>query len=211
MKHPVVIAITGASGVIYGLRLLEVLIEKEIEIALSISESGQKVLAHELGVNIDLKQFRLADLIAGVDDSKLQYHHYKNFMTPIASGSFRTSGMVVCPCSGSTLSGIATARSGNLIQRAADVHLKENRKLILVPRETPLSLLQIRNLETVATAGAIVLPAAPGFYHGYETVDHLVDFVVARILDQLDIEHDLTTRWGSGAEANFEFDPEEGS
>ncbi len=201
MKHPIVIAITGASGVIYGRRLLEVMLDKGFEVQLSISESGQKVLQHELGVQIDLENFKLNDLLPGADDSKVAYHHYKNFMTPIASGSFRTSGMVVCPCSGSTLSGIAAAASGNLIQRAADVHLKENRPLILVPRETPLSLLQIRNLEAVASAGATVLPASPGFYHGYESVDHLVDFIVARILDHLDIEHDLITRWGSGPES----------
>ena len=104
--------------------------------------------------------------------------------------------MVVCPCSGSTLSGIATASSGNLIQRAADVHLKESRPLILVPRETPLSLIQLQNMETVCRAGATILPASPGFYHGYQQVSDLVDFVVARILDILQVEHELTRRWG---------------
>ncbi len=117
-------------------------------------------------------------------------------MTPIASGSHKTAGMIVCPCSGSTLSGIATAAGQNLIQRAADVHLKERRPLILVPRETPLSLIQIDNLRTVCAAGATILPASPGFYHGAQTVSQLVDFVVARILDHLDIEHSLIKRWG---------------
>lgn len=201
MKHPIVVAITGASGVIYGKRLLEVLIDKNFEIHLSISESGQKVLEHELGLNIDLHDFDLSRLVPNADDAQLHYHFYKDFMTPIASGSSQTSAMVICPCSGSTLSGIAAAQGGNLIQRAAEVHLKEKRPLILVPRETPLSLMQIRNLEAVATAGATVMPASPGFYHGYETVDHLVDFIVARILDHLGIEHDLIRRWGSGDES----------
>ena len=196
--HPIVVAITGASGVIYGQRLLHELIRSQVDIQLSISESGQKVLKHELAIDIDLDQFHLDQLLPNVDTSNanVAYHHYKDFMTPIASGSFQTTAMVICPCSGSTLSGIASAASGNLIQRAADVHLKEKRSLILVPRETPLSLLQIRNLESVATAGATILPASPGFYHGYQSVDDLVNFVVARILDHLHIEHDLIRRWG---------------
>ena len=196
--HPIVVTITGASGVLYGQRLLQELIRSKIPIQLSISESGQKVLHHELGIDIDLKDFELSALLPDFDTAgaDVSYHHYKDFMTPIASGSFQTTAMVVCPCSGSTLSGIAAAASGNLIQRAADVHLKEKRPLILVPRETPLSLLQIRNLETVATAGATILPASPGFYHGYQNVDDLVNFIVARILDHLHIEHDLIRRWG---------------
>lgn len=195
--HPIVVAITGASGVLYGQRLLEELIRSEIPVQLSISESGQKVLKHELGVDINIDNFELETLLPGQSDSNVTYHHYKDFMTPIASGSFQTTAMVVCPCSGSTLSGIAAAASGNLIQRAADVHLKEKRPLILVPRETPLSLLQIRNLEAVASAGATILPASPGFYHGYQNVDDLVNFVVARILDHLHIEHNLIRRWGT--------------
>ena len=148
MNRPIVLGITGASGVAYGVRLLEVLLGKNLEVHLSISESGQKVIQHELGLQVNLDQFEPSQLLAATPpDSRLVYHHYKDFMTPIASGSHQTSAMVVCPCSGSTLSGIATARSGNLIQRAADVHLKEKRPLILVPRETPLSLLQIQNLE----------------------------------------------------------------
>ena len=196
--HPIVVAITGASGVIYGQRLLGELIRKQVPVQLSVSESGQKVLSHELGIEVDLNQFELSALLPEVDTTTadVAYHHYKDFMTPIASGSFQPTAMVVCPCSGSTLSGIAAAASGNLIQRAADVHLKEKRPLILVPRETPLSLLQIRNLETVASAGATILPASPGFYHGYQNVDDLVKFVVARILDHLHIEHDLIRRWG---------------
>ena len=196
--HPIAVAITGASGVLYGQRLLQELIRSKVPVQLSISESGQKVLHHELGIEIDLNNFQLEKLLPKFDVSAadVAYHHYKDFMTPIASGSFQTTAMVVCPCSGSTLSGIAAAASGNLIQRAADVHLKEKRPLILVPREAPLSLLQIRNLEAVASAGATILPASPGFYHGYKTVDDLINFIVARILDHLHIEHDLIRRWG---------------
>lgn len=198
MNHPLVVAITGSSGVVYGRRLLDVLIQKNLPVHLSISESGQKVLEHELGVNVDLSDFDLQQLIPDCPtiNPDVVYHHYKDFMAPIASGSFRTAAMVICPCSGSTLSGIATASSGNLIQRAADVHLKEKRPLIVVPRETPLSLLQLQNMESVARAGATIMPASPGFYHGWTTVDHLIDFIVARILDHLGIEHDLIRRWG---------------
>ena len=199
VNEPVVLAITGASGVIYGRRLLEILLQSQIEVQLTISESGRLVLLHELGINIDLKRFELTDLLPESSEpaqSLVNYYHYQDFMTPIASGSAKTRAMVVCPCSGSTLSGIATAASRNLIQRAADVHLKERRPLILVPRETPLSLIQIENLATVSRAGATVLPASPGFYHGYETVDDLVDFVVARILDHIGVEHNLIKRWG---------------
>lgn len=197
-NHPLVLAITGASGVIYGQRLLQVLLKTDIDIHLTISPSGAVVLKHEVGIDVDLDNFSVGDLIPGQADSdRLKYYHHSDFMTPIASGAFKTRGMVICPCSGSTLSGIATAASRNLIMRAADVHLKEKRPLILVPRETPLSLIQIENLQTTARAGATILPASPGFYHGYQSVDDLVDFVVARILDHLDIDHDLIRRWGT--------------
>ncbi len=197
MKHPLVVAITGASGVIYGQRLLEVLHSTETEVHLTISDSGRLVLQHELRLQIDLENFSLDQILPGCKQRQnIKYHHYKDFMTPIASGSFKTGGMIVCPCSGSTLSGIANAASQNLVQRAADVHLKEKRPLILVPRETPLSLIQIDNLRTACAAGATILPASPGFYHGHQSVDDLVDFVVARILDHLGVENDLIKRWG---------------
>ncbi len=199
MSLPIVVGITGASGVVYGQRLVEVLLQLGHTIHLSISTSGQQVLKHERMSMVDLNAFQIEDLVPGARPriGQLIYHHYQNFMTPIASGSFKTRAMVICPCSGSTLSGIATASSGNLIQRAADVHLKERRPLILVPRETPLSLLQIENLHKVTLAGATVLPASPGFYHGAERVEQLVDFVVARILDQLGIDQLLMKQWGA--------------
>jgi 4-hydroxy-3-polyprenylbenzoate decarboxylase len=126
----------------------------------------------------------------------VHYHHHKNLMAPIASGSFLTGAMVICPCSGSTLSAVAHSMGENLIHRAAEVHLKERRKFVVVPRETPLSLPQLKNMQAIHEAGAVVLPAAPGFYHGATTVADLVDFVVARICDQLGVGNALIRRWG---------------
>lgn len=193
--NPICLGITGASGAVYAIRLLEVLLESGRELHLSISPSGQKVLQQELGAEVDLKDFRPSDLIKS-RTGQLHYWHWQDFMAPIASGSFLTDGMVVCPCSGTTLSAIATGAAGNLIQRAAEVHLKERRKLILVPRETPLSLAHIDNMRRVTEAGAVVLPASPGWYHGVKSPGDLVDFVVARICDQLGVQHELMKRWG---------------
>jgi 4-hydroxy-3-polyprenylbenzoate decarboxylase len=195
---PLVLGITGASGAPYAVRLLEVLLEAGCEIHLTISPSGQAVIATELGRHVDLDRFDLATLL-GTTPPKggtVHYHHHKNLMAPIASGSFLTSAMVICPCSGSTLSAVAHSMGENLIHRAAEVHLKERRKLVVVPRETPLSLPQLRNMQAIHEAGAVVLPAAPGFYHGATTVADLVDFVVARICDQLGVANSLVRRWG---------------
>ena len=194
-----VLGITGASGAAYAVRLLEVLLTAECDVHLSISESGQTLLEQELGLSVDLRKFDPLSLLPDLPPraGRIVYHHCQDFMAPIASGSFLTDGMVVCPCSGSTTSAIACGGSNNLIQRAADVHLKERRTLVLVPRETPLSVIQLDNLKRCAEAGAVVLPAMPGFYHGPQTIADLVDFVVARICDQLRVEHSLTRRWGS--------------
>ena len=227
MKHPIVLAITGASGVLYTIRLLEILLQHGADVHLTISPSGRVVLQQELGVLVNLDRFRLRDLtqpVASVpagDATEMQrtiqdmlhgleevltspgggngrvvYHHHSDFMSPVASGSFLTSGMIVCPCSGGTLSAVVHGSSDNLIQRAADVHLKERRKLILVPRETPLSSIQLDNMKRACDAGAVVLPAMPGWYHGVRTIRDLIDFIVARILDQVGIEHALMRRWG---------------
>jgi 4-hydroxy-3-polyprenylbenzoate decarboxylase len=195
---PLVFGITGASGAPYAVRLLEVLLEAGREVHLSISPSGQAVIATELGRTIDLDRFDVAALLgrAAPVAGRLTYHHHKNLMTPIASGSFLTAAMVICPCSGSTLSAIAHSMGENLIHRAAEVHLKERRKLVVVPRETPLSLPQLKNMQAIHEAGAVVLPAAPGFYHGATSVADLVDFVVARICDQLGVANGLIRRWG---------------
>jgi len=195
---PLVVGITGASGAPYAVRLLEVLLEAGRDVHLSISPSGQAVIATELGRTIDLDRFDIAALLGHAPPASgtLIYHHHKNLMAPIASGSFLTAAMVICPCSGSTLSAVAHSMGENLIHRAAEVHLKEQRKLVVVPRETPLSLPQLKNMQAIHEAGAVVLPAAPGFYHGAATLADLVDFVVARICDQLGVGNSLIRRWG---------------
>lgn len=195
---PLVVGITGASGAAYAVRLVEVLLAAGREIHLSISPSGQAVIGEELGRRIDLDRFSI-DALLGATAPRggvLHYHHHKDLMVPIASGSFLTSAMVICPCSGSTLGAIAHAMGENLIHRAAEVHLKERRRLVVVPRETPLSLPQLKNMQALHEAGAVVLPASPGFYHGAATVADLVDFVVARICDQVGVANTLIRRWG---------------
>ena len=214
MTIPFVLAITGASGAAYALRLLNVLAGSQREIHLLVSPSGKAVMKQELGIDLNLERFDVRTLldyqfpaswIAGSkrplvvsprEPARIHYYHHADFLAPVASGSFLTAGMVICPCSGTTLSGVAYGTSNNLIQRAADVHLKERRKLILVPRETPLSVIQLENMHRVAQAGAVVLPAMPGWYHGVSCLMDQIDFVVARVLDQLGVEHDLMKRWG---------------
>jgi 4-hydroxy-3-polyprenylbenzoate decarboxylase len=199
-RKQLVLGITGASGAAYAVRLLDVLATSGCDVHLSISPSGQTLLKQELELHVDLERFDASQLVPPSADAaggRIVYHHHQNFMAPIASGSFLTDGMIICPCSGSTVSAIAHGASNNLIQRAADVHLKERRPLILVPRETPLSVIQLDNLKRCAEAGAIVLPAMPGFYHGARTIGDLIDFIVARICDQLRIDHALMRRWGA--------------
>jgi len=200
-QAPLVVGITGASGAPYAIRLLDVLLAAGREIHLAISPSGQAVIEAEVGRRIDLDAFRLDALLGKAPPATgtLHYHHHKNLMAPIASGSFLTAAMVICPCSGSTLGAVAHAVGENLIHRAAEVHLKERRKLVVVPRETPLSLPQLKNMQALHEAGAVVLPASPGFYHGAESVADLVDFVVARICDQLGVANSLMTRWGASS------------
>ena len=195
---PIVVAITGASGAPYGVRLLEVLLAAGCDVHLTVSPSGAAVLQEEVGRRIDLDRFDLVALLGREPPAAARwtYHHYRNLMAPIASGSFLTAAMAICPCSGSTLAAVAHSMGENLIHRAAEVHLKERRKLVVVPRETPLSLPQLKNMQAIHEAGAVVLPAAPGFYHGAETVADLVDFVVARICDQLGVANTLMRRWG---------------
>ena len=220
-RGDIVLAMTGASGMIYALRLLQVLLASDRRVHLSISSSAALVLRQELGVEIDLARLeprslplvpdsqafaKLPPAMAEVLGSPLPvpskpgdvvYHHYENLLAPIASGSFLTAGMVICPCSGSTLGAVVHGTGENLIHRAASVHLKERRKLVVVPRETPLSTIQLENMRRAAEAGAVALPAMPGFYHGVETIRDLVDFVVARICDQLAIDNTLIHRWGT--------------
>jgi 4-hydroxy-3-polyprenylbenzoate decarboxylase len=196
-----VLGITGASGAPYAVRLLEVLVQSGRTIQVTMSPAAVQVFQAELGVSIDLKATSLVSLLPErlqeAGSKQLHYHHFMNFSAGIASGSFRTGGMVICPCSMGTVSAIAHGTSQNLIHRAADVHLKERRKLILVPRETPLGIVQLRNLTICAEAGAVVLPAMPAYYTQPQTIQDMVDFVVARIADQLGIEHTLGKRWGT--------------
>jgi 4-hydroxy-3-polyprenylbenzoate decarboxylase len=195
-----VVALTGASGAPYGVRLLEVLLAAGRTVHLSISPAAVEVIEREHDRRVSLDHFNPTDLLGAsiqLGSGQLHYHHHRNFQAGIASGSFLTGGMVVCPCSMGTVAAIAHGLSQNLIHRAADVHLKERRKLILVPRETPLGLVQLRNLTLCAEAGAIVLPAMPAFYTRPRSLADLLDFVVGRICDQLGIEHQLLQRWGS--------------
>src|SRR5262249_10582066 len=199
-----VLAMTGASGAPYGVRLLELLLHAGRTIHLTLSPSGVQVIEQELEQHVSLESFRLEDLlgeeIAGRFAGQVHYHHYQNFGAGIASGSFLTAGMVICPCSMGTVAAIAHGLSQNLIHRAADVHLKERRRLILVPRETPLNVVQLRNLAACVEAGAVVLPAMPAFYTRPQSLQDAIDFIVGRVCDQLGVEHQLLRRWGQEGE-----------
>ncbi|MBN9517294.1 UbiX family flavin prenyltransferase [bacterium] len=200
--NDLVVAVTGASGAAYGARLVEVLLRAGRTVHLTISPAGAEVIATELGrtVALDAGTFDPLTLLGpaakGLELARLRYHHFRDFRAGIASGSFLTGGMAVCPCSMGTLSAVAHGSSENLIHRAADVHLKERRRLVLVPRETPLGIVQLRNMLAVAEAGAVVLPAMPGFYTRPQRVQELIDFVVGRVCDQLGVGHRLFERWG---------------
>jgi len=195
-----VLGITGASGSPYAVRLLEVLLGAGRTVHLSISPAAAEVMERELGRSVRLEAFDPRDLFGTLPPririDGLRYHHYRDFNAGIASGSFLTAGMVVCPCSMGSVAAIAHGISDNLIHRAADIHLKERRKLVLVPRETPLGLIQLRNLAVLAEAGAVILPAMPAFYTKPRSVQEMIDFVVGRICDQLGIEHSMLQRWG---------------
>jgi 4-hydroxy-3-polyprenylbenzoate decarboxylase len=191
----IVLAMTGASGAPYAVALLHALLQAGRIVHLTISPSGAQVLREELGIEVALNRFD-PSAFGEPSSGRLHYHHHADFSSGIASGSFLTGGMVVAPCSMSTLGSIAHGITSNLITRAADVHLKERRKLILVPRETPLSLVHIENMAAVTRAGAVVLPAAPGWYNQPKSLDDLIRFVVARICDQLGVVNALVARWG---------------
>jgi flavin prenyltransferase len=191
---PLVVAITGASGAPYAVRLLEVLARNKVPVWLTISEHGWRLLTHESNIRDD-KQLQAA---TGGDWSTVTVFPESDRGARPASGSAKTAGMVICPCSMGTVSAIATGASRSLIERAADVTLKERRKLIVVPRETPLSLIHLRNLTTITEAGAVVIPAAPGFYHNPTQIGDLVDFVVQRVIDQVGLDIAIAPRWDGG-------------
>ncbi len=190
--HPVVLALTGASGAPYAVRLLEVIARHHVPVWLVSSSHGMRLLNEECGIG-SLEDLR--DATGGDWRSVTAFPDDDRGALP-ASGSRRTSGMVICPCSMGTVAAIAAGTSRSLVERAADVTLKERRRLVLVPRETPLSLVHLRNLLAVTEAGAIVIPASPGFYHRPTRVAELVDFIVQRILDQLGLDIEIAPRWG---------------
>jgi len=195
--HPLVLAITGASGAPYGVRLLEVLARHRVPVWLVASGHGMRLLEAECGI-MSLDALREA---TGGDWSSVRVFPDGDRGALPASGSQRTMGMVVCPCSMGTVAAIAAGTSRSLVERAADVTLKERRKLVLVPRETPLSLVHLRNLVAVTEAGAVVIPAAPGFYHRPTRVEELVDFIVQRVLDQVGLDIEIARRWTGEAGA----------
>jgi flavin prenyltransferase len=190
---PIVVGITGASGAPYAVRLLQALTAAHRPVSLIVSKYGMRLLATESGIE---SMDALRDAV-GIEGWAPYVEVFSNDDrgAPPASGSAKTSGMIVCPCSMGTLSAIAAGSSRSLIERAADVTLKEQRKLILVPRETPLSAIHLGNMLRLARAGAVVMPASPGFYHRPKQISDLIDFVVARMLDQLGVQQSLTKPW----------------
>lgn len=191
---PIVVAITGASGAPYAVRLLEALVAARRAVWLVVSGHGFRLLATESDVH-DLAGLRARVGAAAWDAHVTVFDDGDRGAKP-ASGSARSAGMVICPCSMGTIAAIAAGTSRSLVERAADVTLKERRTLLLVPRETPLSMIHLENMLALTRAGAVVMPAAPGFYHQPAGIPDLVDFIVARILDHLDVEHTLGRRWG---------------
>ncbi len=195
-SNDLVVAMTGASGAPYAVRLLQVVGRVGRTIHLCISPSAAQVLHEEVGLNVVIDRFDPA-VFGGLGPGRLIYHHYQDFTAGIASGSFPTGGMIIIPCSMSTLGAIAGGMTTNLITRAADVHLKERRQVNRRPAQTPLSLIHLENMVKVTRAGAVVLPAMPGWYHQPRRLHDLIDFLVARICDQLDIPTSLMTPWGN--------------
>ena len=197
----VTLALTGASGMAYGLRLLECLLGARVRVALIYSQAAQIVAKQELDLALPARPQDAAGVLRerfGLPAELLQVYGREDWYAPIASGSSPTDAMVICPCSMGTLAAVAGGLADNLIERAADVALKERRPLVLVARETPLSAIHLENMLRLTRAGAVCLPANPGFYHRPERVEDLVDFVVARVLDQLGVGNEISARWGRG-------------
>jgi 4-hydroxy-3-polyprenylbenzoate decarboxylase len=197
-ERPIVVAITGASGAPYAVRLLEALADARRPVQLIVSGHGFRLLDTEMGI-ASLDALRAHVGAERWDRSITVFDDGDRGATP-ASGSALSDGMVICPCSMGTLSAISVGASRSLVERAADVALKERRRLILVPRETPLSAIHLENMLRLTHAGAIVMPAAPGFYHRPASIDDLVNFIVARVLDHLGVRHKLVARWNSGTD-----------
>lgn len=194
-RRPIVVAVTGASGAPYAVRLIEQLVRHEHTLSLIVSDHGLRLLRTETSIaSVDALREHIGP---GAWDATVRVYDDRDRGAAPASGSALTAGMVICPCSMGTISAIAVGASRSLVERAADVTLKERRALIVVPREAPYSAIHLNNMLTLTRAGAVVMPASPGFYHRPRTIDDLVDFVVARVLDHLGVEHALARRWGT--------------
>ncbi len=205
-KRAIVLGISGASGMIYAVRSLKFLLNNNYNVDLVASKAAMMVWQSENNIAIpsnlrSQEQFWRDQ--SETKDGRLVCHQWGDVGATIASGSFRTLGMLVIPCSMATVAKIAHGLSSDLLERTADVHLKEGRRLVIVPRETPFSLIHLRNLTTLAEAGARIVPAIPAWYHNPQTIEDLVDFVIARALDQLDIDADLIQRWQGRTPANI--------
>ncbi|MBE0363145.1 3-octaprenyl-4-hydroxybenzoate carboxy-lyase UbiX [Pseudoalteromonas ulvae UL12] len=200
-KSSVTLAFSGASGAPYGLKLLKVLINQGHQVFVLISSAARVVLDVESNIKLSGNEEKATAQLSerfNAQEGQLKVFGKDNWFSPVASGSAAPKKMVVCPCSAGTVSAIATGASDNLLERAADVVIKERGQLILVPRETPFSEIHLENMLKLAKMGVTIMPAAPGFYHKPQTIEDLVDFMVARILDHLGIEHQLMQRWGYG-------------
>ena len=199
-REHIALAMTGASGAAYGLRLLECLVRAGRPVYLMVSGPAQVVIGMETDLKLPGRTGEMQAFLSdhyGAGAGQLQVFGAEQWTAPVASGSNAPGAMVVCPCTSGTLSAIARGGSDNLLERAADVAIKERRQLILVPREMPFSAIHLQNMLTLAQLGVTILPACPGFYHRPQTVAELVDFVVARVLDHLGVEHELSRRWGA--------------
>ena len=195
----VTLALTGASGMPYGIRLLECLLAAGVRVYLLFSQVARIVARQETDLALPARAREVEEFLVrryGAAENQLRVFGREEWFAPVASGSNPADAMVVCPCTMGTLAAVACGLADNLIERAADVMLKEHRQLVLVPRETPLSAIHLENMLRLARAGAVILPANPGFYHHPAKVEDLVDFVVARVLDQLSVPHQLIARWG---------------
>ena len=190
MNRNIIVAVTGASGAPYARRLIQLLVDARTHVHVVFSPNGKRLFADELGI-----QTITAQSIVGRPCEWITMHAHNDVGSIIASGSYKTESMVICPCSAHTFNAVASGLGGNLIHRAAQVTLKEARRLVLVYREMPMSQIDLKNALTLSQAGAIVCPANPGFYMMPQSVDDIVDFVVGKILDLLNVDHDLNTRW----------------
>ena len=198
-SRTVTLALTGASGMPYGVRLLECLLAAGLRVYLLYSQVAQIVARQEMDLALPARAREVEEFFThryGASENQLRVFGREEWFAPVASGSNPADAMVICPCTMGTLAAVASGLADNLIERAADVMLKEHRQLVLVPRETPLSAIHLENMLRLTRAGAVILPANPGFYHHPAKVEDLVDFVVARVLDQLGVPHQLIARWG---------------